>query len=252
VPDEASLDDLSRLWMMFPESSYTLSVLYVASVVLIEAVDEAPAPGLPVQSVNLAVVPLALPVIDSVEPQIVEGVSPAVTLNGRNLLAATAAQTTVSIDNAAAIAVQPSSTAIAVSFAVPPGLAAGVHGVQVVRADPLGAPHVGSASNPAFFALRPRLTSTTLSGGNVTAVLAPQPGAAQRIVLLLNGISVPVPRSFALNAQPRTADTDPVVFPAAALATGTTYLTRVQVDSVESSVLVDAAGHIAGPMLNVP
>jgi len=71
-------------------------------------------------------------------------------------------------------------------------------------------------------------------------------------VLLLNGISVPVPRSFALNAQPRTADTDPVVFPAAALATGTTYLTRVQVDSVESSVLVDAAGHIAGPMLNVP
>jgi len=26
----------------------------------------------------------------------------------------------------------------------------------------------------------------------------------------------------------------------------------VPVDSVESSVLVDAAGHIAGPMLNVP
>jgi hypothetical protein len=255
VPDAASLDDLSRVWAMFPETSYMLSALYMASVVLIEAEVETPAPGIPVQSFTLAVVPLALPVIEDVEPQAVDGGTPAaaVTLLGRNLLGGSAAQTSVLIDGAVSVGVDPASTPAAVAFTVPASVAAGVHSVQVVRADPLAPPHIGSASNPAFFALRPRLVSTSLAAGTVTAVLTPVPGARQRVALLLNELTVnPVSRSFTLPAGPRAADTDPVTFDATPVATGATYLTRVQVDGVESALRVDSAGHVTGPNLLVP
>jgi hypothetical protein len=260
VPDEMSVDDLSRLWTMFPETSYFLSALYMASVVLIEAEVEAPAPGPPVRDFRLHVVPLALPVIEAVDPQAVDADPPGARINlrGRNLLAGTAAQTTVSIDGGAPFAVDATSTPESVVVALPAGLPAGVHMLRIVRADPLGAPHVGSASNPAVLVLRPRLVSsafgaTSLGAASITAVLAPRPGIGQRVALLLNELAGgAVARSFTLPARRRIADADPVSFEAAALPAGTNWLVRAQVDGVETAMEVDAAGDITGPVLHVP
>ena len=258
VPDTATLDELSRLWTMFPETSYALSALYVASVVLIEADVPMPAPGVPVQRPVLQVVPLALPIIEAVAPQAVVDGSPAptLTLSGRNLLAGMAGQTTVSFDGAAAVPIDPSSTPEQVVVAVPPGLAVGVHAVQVVRADPLGAPHVGSASNAAFFALRPQLAGINFAAatGQITAVLVPVPRAQQRIALLLNELPAAnaPPGSFELAVEPRSQDNSPIVFAAGAVPTGTTYLVRAQVDGIESALTVAANGQITGPTLQLP
>jgi hypothetical protein len=254
LPDTGSLDDLSRLWAMFPETAYSLSALYVASVVLIEAELEQPAPGIPVQQFTLSVVPMALPVIESVVPQTVDGGSPpsSVSLRGRNLIGA-AQQSSVLIDGRRSASIGGASTPTAVTFAVPVDLQAGLHSVQLVRADPLGPPHIGSASNPAHFALRPRLISINLAGNVARVAVTPFPTAVQRIVLLLNELGAgPVSRSFQFAVVRRTTDTDPVTFNAAQLARGTSYLARVQVDGVESALSVDGAGEITGPILHAP
>lgn len=56
TPLSLSLEELSKLWSVFFQTKYTLSVAYQASVVLIEG-DSTPQPALPVRQRNLVLVP---------------------------------------------------------------------------------------------------------------------------------------------------------------------------------------------------
>src|SRR5207253_1217781 len=88
TPAHLSLEELSKLWSIFPDVDYVLSAVYVAGVVLIETDDTAPAPPPAPRRPAVTAAPSGPAVIDSVEPQPVElSLSPptAVTLVGRNL-----------------------------------------------------------------------------------------------------------------------------------------------------------------------
>lgn len=65
TPLPLSLDELSKLWSVFFQTKYALSMAYLASVVVIDAEVEA-TPPLPVRSHSVVVVPTLGPVIDRI------------------------------------------------------------------------------------------------------------------------------------------------------------------------------------------
>ena len=67
TPAALTLEELSKLWSIFFQTPYLLSVAYEGTVVLIEDDEDVPEPGLPVARRNVAVVPFGRPVIESVE-----------------------------------------------------------------------------------------------------------------------------------------------------------------------------------------
>ena len=68
-PIPLSLEELSKLWSVFFQTAYTLSVAYQASVVMIESDEKTPQAALPVRARTLTVVPFRQPVIEQVMAQ---------------------------------------------------------------------------------------------------------------------------------------------------------------------------------------
>ncbi len=275
APTGFNLEELSKLWSVFFQVPYKLSVAYQASVVLIEP-EVTPQPALPVRARNLAVAPFRQPEIEEIVPAAGPGVpilpGDTIVLRGRNL---SGVATRVRIGGAE---VEPApadmtDSEIRVLLAAPPfpagALRAGVVGAQVVQPRLLEVPptpptlHAGTESNVAPFVLRPRIKTV---GSNpdvtipaavdgiraVTVGIEPQVGAEQRAVLLLNE-PVPLnPRAFSVLAERRENDADPVVFKVRGLAAGKVFLVRVQVDGAESPLHAAADGAFDGPQVTVP
>jgi hypothetical protein len=275
-----SLEELSKLWSVFFQVPYTISVAYQATVVLIES-PETVQPALPVRQPMVYVVPFEQPVIEQVIPDSGIG-SPILAgstllINGRRL---SAELTQIRIGGNDIMPTEVSNTQIKVSLAgMPAGaLLAGVQGLQVIQSQMLGAPptaHTGFASNMAAIVLRPqiqkdpvtqqyRITKSGITGsgagpyaGQITLKVTPPIGRAQQVVLLLNQVQVAAgpSASYAFNAPPRDPKTAPttdesITFPIQGVAQGT-YLVRIQVDGAESPLDV-AAGQIAGPLVVIP
>ena len=68
-----NLEELSRLWSMFVQVPYVLSVAYQASVVLIEEPVEAPAPALPVRERRIFIEPFRRIRLERVQPTTGQG-----------------------------------------------------------------------------------------------------------------------------------------------------------------------------------
>ena len=242
-PLHLSLEEFSKIWSVFYEIPYVLSVAYQASVVLIE--EDAPTQSvLPVLIRNVYAVPFHQPVVDQVVAQTgngqpaLPGSSPIpITLNktlliqGHNLQGG--AGTLVQIDE---IVVQPTDvtdTQITLPLATTSGtrlqdgtvvslvdgLRAGVQGLQVIHRlqmgvdqanDPLNW-HRGVESNVAAFVLRPVISNPTVNAGALAVTLEPVVNRIQRVVLLLNEFSAaarqpgaPAARTYSIVAK--TAD----------------------------------------------
>ena len=249
TPIPLSLDDLSKLWSVFFQAKYTLSVAYQASVVTVEA-DEEPSSPLPVLTRNVAVFPSLGPEIDRVvsQPPIVAG--SLLTLSGRNF---DSPKTTLRIGGASVTPKTVNDSTITVDLTKPPlaDLRAGVMTVQVVQSANFGptGDHVIFESNLASLVLAPKITAATFTAPNVQLTVDPAVVKDQKLVLLLNQMS---PAGTAYR------------FVATAAATGTsqtvkvdsvdpgTYLVRLQVDGAESPLDVDSNGHYSGPTVAVP
>ena len=80
--------------------------------------------------------------------------------------------------------------------------------------------------------------------------ITPVPRSAQRVVLLLNRTTPADPPSYALTADRRTADGDPIVVPLDDVARGD-YFVRVQVDGAESPLDLDPASVDFGPKVTI-
>lgn len=271
TPTGFNLEELSKLWSVFFQVPYKLSVAYQASVALIEP-EITTQPALPVRDRNLYVFPFQQPEIDEVVSAAGPGLAvlpgDTVILRGRNLQGEA---TRVRIGD---LEVEPapadvSSGEVRVPLTAPPfpadALRAGVVGAQVVHLRMMGTPatpHAGTASNAAPFLLRPRIKKVgpdpdvTISAPadgvrTVTVGIEPRVGKDQRVVLLLNEPVPANPKAFSALAEKRANDTDPVVFKVRGLTTGTALLVRVQVDGAESPLdVVDGA--YAGPRVTVP
>lgn len=286
TPHPLNTEEMSRLWTAM-QAHYRPTAAYQASVVLIESRRPARA-ALPVASDRrrIYVVPFRFPYIESAAsaagPLAPVSVGSILVLRGRDLQGD---DTRVNLDGIEitppASAVAPDRIELALSSPLPDGLYAGVKGVQVRHLIAMGdpeAPHRGQESNVASFVLRPTITNgpvlpagdvldlssqvetidgtpVTLQSGRLRVALDPRVGREQRVVLLLNEISVGPgarPRGYTFNAPSNNGvpdgdvDTAVVEIPFSRVAAGT-YLVRVQVDRAESGIAVDGSGLFASP-----
>lgn len=246
---DLTLDDLSKVWSVFFQVPYRLSVEYEASVVLLEA-DVAAREPLPVQDRGVHALAVPQPVVDHVRAadggDVVGGVPLLLELVGRNLRGPL---TAVRFDGGPLVPVV-SATATRVVVAAD-DLAAGPHGVQVVHQVPLGdppVPHGAAESASAAFLLRPAVRVELVpeaapvpdpARAVVVLTVAPPLRAGQRVGLLLNEHVVPAPADRPLRfvrlepqAPPATGDTT-VRFPRGTVPAGD-YLVRLQVDGAVS------------------
>jgi hypothetical protein len=263
MPVGLSLEDLSKLWSVFFQTPYTLSIAYRATVVLIEAQDT-PQRTLPVRVRTISASPFRQPALDRVmaaggrdAPVVMDEDA---RLQGRYLdgevlfVRIGAAELTPTVVGSDEISVQLTDA----------DLRAGVQGVQVVYAS-------GAESNVAPLVLRPRIPQD--AGGDyeieldtvlnedgdpvndqVTVQVTPPVGPRQKATLFLNEHrpATPPGRAYSFEARARDMDTTTLEFPTrlGEIAAGT-YLVRVQVAGAESPLETDANGFYVEPQLIV-
>jgi hypothetical protein len=261
-----NLEELSKLWSVFFQTTYNLSLAFQASVVFIDGTEVA-SPALPVQSRNVYVRPFVQPVVERVLSQktptgealpdraIVVGDT--VVLQGRQL------QGDVNLVRLGELEITPlevNETQIKFLLDMPPftpqSLRAGVQGLQVIQQILMGTPempHEGVESNVVPFVLRPTVTAgavsisnhvvdtVTLCTDDVTLNFSPRVGVRQRVVLLLNEFNPPTTRPpWAYRFEVPFTPANPADTSVASIVTrvrevaAADYLVRVQVDGAES------------------
>jgi hypothetical protein len=257
-----SLEELSKLWSVFFQTTYRLSVAYRGTVVLIES-DAAYSAPLPVLRRKLYAETLREPRVDQVVAASADTdpilAGSAVTIRGAQLVGESV---DVRIDGIAATNVQVAAQTHA--SAVLPALPAGVHGLQVVHERLLGVPPVphpaAIESNVFPFVLAPKVkkngayditlaneTSRTVAtvtyhSADVTLVVEPVVGRSQRVALVLNELVAADARSYTFVGEPRPADTDTITIRAVDVLPGQ-YLVRIQIDGAESPLDVTAGSY---------
>ena len=173
TPLTFTLDELSKIWSMLFQTKFALSVAYLASVILIDAEEEA-TPPLPVRSRNVVVVPNLGPVIDRVASRPVGSTAPPQPqpiLPGHELHIfgtglGSPDKTRVRINTDLVDVKTATDQLVTVELKNPPvtSLAPGVMTVQVVEEIDFGAPsgkHDAFASNVAAFVLAPVIVSAS-------------------------------------------------------------------------------------------
>lgn len=261
-----NLEELSKLWSVFFQTTYNLSMAFRASVVFLDG-QEVPGPALPVRSRNVCIRTFRQPVIEQVLsrktpsaealPQQAIEVGDTLVLAGKLLRGES---TRIRLGGQLIEPAEIADARIAFPLTMPPfsahSLRAGVQGVQVVHRLWMGTPeseHAGSESNVAPFVLRPKVTvsATPVSTGtnDVALDFDPPVGVGQRVVLLLNEWHPPPATDrparayqFAAPFQPSSPSDDyvtSIVVRVVNVAAGD-YLVRAQVDGAES-VLVPGA-----------
>jgi hypothetical protein len=254
VPLSLSLEELSKLWSVFFQTAYTLSVAYQGTVVLIEG-DESPQQPLPVRERTLRVLPFQQPAIDEVAPQILEP-GGTLTIRGQNLKT-----DVVKINFGRTTATPANITNVQIEVALPAGLAAGVNTVQVVQfldfnTGSASEPHRLFESNVAAFILAPKIDQPPLPepvfgsvarGAKLTLDVTPPVGRSQDVRLLLGNRAIalaPRPLSDPPTTTSLTFDI-PTNFP-----TGE-FLVRVQVDGAQSKLVDAGAAGYTGPKVAI-
>jgi hypothetical protein len=277
-----SLEELSKLWQVFFQIPYSLSLAYQAEVVFVDG-KEIAKPTLPVRSRNVYVRSFRHPSIEALLSQkdlnqpILSG-QPVVkgdilVLSGRQLKGDA---NLVRLDDIETTPIDVTDTRVRFKVDEPPFVAdtlrAGVHGVQVIQQIPMGTPetdHKGFESNVAAFVLRPTITvpppvvtSSVDSNGvtwyetDLTVNFIPKVALGQHVLLLLNEYNPPSNRS----AYAYQYDLTPVPYPPGPplpsltvhikLSTPADYLVRVQVDGAES--LLDSGPDPLHPFYSGP
>ncbi len=276
-PVPLNLEELSKLWSVFLQTPYSLSIAYQGSVVLLEA-EGSPRLSAPVRERNVYVEPMRRPVIEELLSRsgpndIPSAERPVLTtdqlvIRGRGLRGE---DTRVLVGGVEAPGLEEVSNSTIV-LSIPAGVQAGTRAVRVVNRTMIGTPptpHAGVESNPKTFVLHPRITgpvnaSVQGSGnqprsGDITVQLSPEVGRTQRVTLLLNEKQPPAnrpPRSYTFEAPPRTQPTDPeasasITFSVSGVSQGH-YLIRVRVDGAQSLLETDSSGEYDAPEVEVP
>ena len=256
TPLSLSLEELSKLWSVFLQTPYILSVAYQASVVLIES-EDTPHEAQPVLQRKLFAVPFRQPIIDAVTPQMLDASPDAkITLQGHNFRA----DHTLVLFGTTEVAPEPHYSNELLQVTVPPELQAGMQSVQVIQPIYMGLPpvrhdHVEFESNVAAFVLRPTINKSngtyqiTASSTEVTLHVSPTIGKNQRVVLLLNPISQDLSTTYTFLAPSRSEDTNTITIPIHDVSSGD-YLVRIRVDNAES-VLDIENGAYTGPKVTI-
>lgn len=273
TPLPLSIEELSKLWSFLLQTPYALSMVYIATIVLIEG-EETPRQVLPVKQPLVTVLPFQQPLLQKLSSLLPGQQQPndkqpivldsTLIVQGRYLQSTNAVSTLVKISGQITQYSFFNNDPNTLSVTLPATLFAGVQGVQVIQQlslgdpDPTkGKPHDGFDSNVLPFVLHPTIVQITKSSvqvdgnGNCSADIqlqvSPQIDVRQRVTLLLNelpGTSNPSAYAFAAGAHPAVSDT--ITIPISGVK-ASTYVVRVQIDGAES--LIDANNN---PQLVLP
>src|SRR6266536_657044 len=255
-PLPLNLEELSKLWSVFFQVPYQLSVAYRATVVLISS-DLVPRTPLPVRARGVYTLPFRQPLVRSVEAA--EGEEAPIVWNGTVRVRGEALRgpaTSVRFDGAAEVKAGTLRDRELTVDLAPLDLEAGVHSLQVVQSVLMGdppAPHRGVESNVAPFVLRPSVTPpvTTAPGAeagtvDVTVAVEPPIGKRQRVLLLLNELDAPTdrpPLAYTFEAPSRDVEGAPETVDSLAVTTSHvhagTSLVRVSVAGASSPLTLD-------------
>ena len=265
TPLGLSLEELSKVWSIFFQSPYVLSVAYQGSAVLIET-DETAQPALPVQTRNLYVMPFRQPVIDKVSSTAGESApifaTSTLQIDGKQLQGDVTTVLLGGVERA------PNSVGEKrITLPVPGDLQAGARSLQVVHKLLLGSPapgtpHRGIESNVATFILRPQInlpivktTAPDPQGGPPSPALQLTVdltiGKEQRVALLLNATAPGSALSYSFLLPPRLADANVVTIPIPGAAAGQ-FFVRLQIDGAESALDLDPLSANFGPTVTLP
>jgi hypothetical protein len=263
TPEVHSLDDLSKMWSIFFQVPYALSISYLCSHVTIEIGEEAKRP-LPVAAPGIYVAPYARVVIDEILAA--EGAGQPILWGGTGLALRIAGR------DVALIPGEAEATGIRLKLEAArfrgEELPAGVHAVQAVLPPSPGAPaHLARASDARVFVLRPKLTVVDpgldpeapagVANGAMTIEFVPSIAEGQTVRLMLDERTDAHPQAVTLSPEA------PSAFPAAELVFAygdlrrARFLVRAQVDGIESAPEIDSTpgsvtfGQIIGPEVDL-
>jgi hypothetical protein len=238
VPLGLTLDELSRVWSVYYQTSYALSVCYQASVVYIEDTSS-PTISLPVRRPNFVSTTIQAPAVLSIAPQpatagaTITISGPNVGVAGSNVVIGDAAPAPVTIVNAQQI-----------TYTLPATTPAGVSPLTVLQMVNFGTPSApdmrsGVESGVAPMALAPTITNLPLPsvarGATLTVNVDTPIGRAQQVALVLGATSVPLPGR--LPTDPPTSQSFTFTIPPD--VTPGTVLVRLRVDGVDSPLTFD-------------
>ncbi|MBO9205494.1 MULTISPECIES: DUF4255 domain-containing protein [Niastella] len=272
TPEILNTEEISKLWTAFG-ARYRPNAAYKVSVVLIES-RKSTRPALPVQTRNIYVFPFKRPVIEKISSQAMPG-SPVVEnqkilatysliLTGENLKGE---NTFVDIDGMEVAPAINEVTDSEIHVALPTGLQAGIHGVQVMHKILMGSPPLRQlvSSNVQAFVLNPTvevLAVTPVSGdqtrsATISLKVTPAIAPMQRMVLFLNEYQSTRATPLAYSFQVPVVSLLSPPAPAEIINIGITgvaagiYLVRLQVDGAESPLQVDAAHNYNAPQVTI-
>jgi hypothetical protein len=276
-PSSLNLEEMSKLWSVFFQVPYVLSVAYECSSVMVEA-DTAARQPLPVTRPSITVFTMGGPRIDAIEA--IDGAGHpilwggTVRLTGQRLtmtdLGLRVGDTDVTMSETTQ---RNGAIELPLTRAAFGGteLNAGLHLVRAVLPAPVGAPsHLERTSDAAPMILRPSVSAAagavTITsadagsprGGAITVSFSPSVAEGQDVKAFLDERVTSSPASHVLEPD------EPASYPAASLTfgfsgvTAGTYLLRAHVDGVESAVTFvtdsTAEGYreISGPEVTIP
>ena len=253
VPTEISVENLSKIWSVFFQTPYALSLTYKATVVLIEGEESGKRP-LPIRERRTTIVPFRQLFVDRVVsasgPFRPITLSSTLAIMGRNLYHETA-RVRISDMDVEPTTVTPTQIQLSLDTVPSTALRAGVQSVQVVH--PRGNVHHpgtydGAESNLASFVLRPTITAVHASNVEsighelCRAVITVETNLlidpTQRAILILNEWSRQEADAYMAKAPGRSETTQILQFALDRMEPGD-YLVRLQINGAESLLDVD-------------
>ncbi|MEW2051955.1 DUF4255 domain-containing protein [Streptomyces sp. NPDC005476] len=258
TPTTLSSDELSRLWAVFPQSPYQLSVTYTVTVALLEApVATRRAPSVRERALHLSAV--AAPRLVSVGDggaDAATGPGAALVLRGERLLGSATRVRLGPVE----LTPLPDATPLLLTVVVGDDVPAGLHPVQVLHLapeEPAGDPpaRVACGSNALSVTVRPTVVRAVWGDTDIVLDLTPPLFAGQRATVLFSGatgaggtgagtvIFLRPPGAPGTRPQPSLR------VPRSEVAQGA-WLVRVQVDGVES--LPEPVGEPGSPVVTSP
>ncbi len=266
TPIPLSLEELSKLWSVFFQTAYRLSIAYLGTVVMIES-EDSPQRALPVLDRNVYVATFRQPVIEKIILE--DGEEHPIFADSTILIHGKKLRGDLTKVRIGGIDIQPPSGNVRdtqISMQLPPGLHAGVLGVQVFHQIMMGTlpvPHKGVESTVMPFVLHPSITEEIdvsedpEDGLNLTVKLKPTLGKEQRVILMMNPMPGNEGKSYYFTAGSRKEDSDSITIRISNVEPGD-YLVRVQVDGAQSQLTVDtnpaspAFNQYIGPKVTIP
>jgi hypothetical protein len=261
-PVPLTLEELSRLWSVFFQTPYTLSMAYTGTVVLLES-EETPGRPLPVRERRIGVFPFQRAVLEAAVSPL--GDLEPVEMGGELLLRGTGLGGPVArvrVGPADLVPVEGSVTGTSLRVLLtPPTLRAGIQAVQVVY-------HNGATSTVVPVVLRPVIgVGAGVTSSALPVSLDPPVGRRQTVRLFLNELGAPAdrePRAHVFDAPPDNGIPEGapdavgvITFPISGVEPGS-YLVRVEVAGAESVPGVDLVegsptfGRYTTPSVTIP